>query len=124
MINVSDLVDVKGRNLTFGGRVKAFLPKNEVVVHFKTPRQPKKRNFCDDCGMHGTLSMNGDSGEVVCMRTGCGHEHGFEERDEVIKTELLVNISEKRWSEKRDEFRRKVADLLQQVACKDNTLFY
>jgi len=110
-----DLVSVPcRRDLTTYGTVSELRPDGRAVVHFRIPRQPKERGVCDYCRFPGLLSMNGATGEIVCMRSGCGHEHGFEERDEVILFDQLVNITTKRREEKRAELRKRIAALLQE----------
>ncbi len=113
MLNISDVVDVVGRNLTHYGRLDEILPNKEARVHFDTPRQPRKRGFCDECQMPGMLSIDGSTGEIVCMRTGCGHEHGFEGRDEIIPIGQLINISEQLLGEKKAKFKQEIVKLLQ-----------
>jgi len=52
-------------------------------VKFNIPVTPDK---CARCGWPGLLSMNMTFGEVECMRSGCGHLHGF--HDVTIKVPL------------------------------------
>lgn len=114
MFNLKDLVDVPSRHdLTNYGVITELRP-GKAVVHFRTPLEPKKRNVCDSCGWPGLLSVNGHTGEVVCMRSGCGHDHGFGERDEVLSLELLVNITTKRREEKKAKFRERLDALLKE----------
>jgi hypothetical protein len=113
LFKVGDLVDVKNRgDLTHYGRVKA-LHDNKALVHFRMPRQPKN-GCCDRCHSPGLLSEDFGTGEIVCMRSGCGHSHGFNQRDEKISLNLLVNITTKRHSEDKSKFRTRLAALLRE----------
>ncbi len=100
MFNKGDLVDVKERKLRAYGEV-IETQGDEAVVHFCEPRHPDK---CAGCGFSHGLSMNGGTGEIVCMISGCGYEHGFEERDEIIKLEKLINITAQRKAKEKKEF--------------------
>ena len=110
--HVSDVVDVTERDLVVYGVISELLPDNKVTVHFKEPRYPKKCGICDACHWPGYLSMNAGTGEMVCMRSGCGHEHGFEERDEIISISKLRNISEERGEEKKKDFSVRLSTLI------------
>ena len=115
MFNVKDLVGVPSRrDLTNYGTIEELRPDNKALVHFRTPRQPEERGCCDHCHWPGMLSQNGGTGEVVCMRSGCGHDHGFDERDEVLSLDLLVNITTKRQEEKKGKFRERLNALLKE----------
>lgn len=87
---VGDLVDVQGRSLRCYGEIKEL--RGTALVHFKEPRRPNRGGgrLCDECGRGSGLSQNIMSGEVVCMASGCGHRHGFDERDEEIAIGLLI----------------------------------
>jgi hypothetical protein len=111
--NVNDLVDVRGRRLTNYGIVREVHANGKALVHFRTPRQPYEGR-CEYCGFSGMLSNNGATGEVVCLRSGCGGEHGFDERDETIPLDLLINISAKQQEEKKAKFRDRLAALLKE----------
>lgn len=89
---VGDVVDAADCGvLTHYPQIKEFLPDGRVVLHFKEPNQP---DSCGACGAVGSLSENISTGEVVCQRTGCGHEHGFRERDAaVLQNALRENIT-------------------------------
>lgn len=110
-----DLVDVIGRRLTHYGKI-IEITDDKAVVHIKATREPKRENCCDDCGWPGFLSMYGNTGEIVCMKSDCGYNHGLEERDEIIPLEKLINITVKRQIEKKEEFLREIhSKLLQAV---------
>ena len=113
MLKIGDMVDVADRQLTHYGRLDEILPNQEARVHLKKAREPKERNVCDACKFPGMLSVNGGTGEIVCMRSGCGHEYGFEERDEIIPIGQLINVSGQRLNKKKVEFKQEVASLLQ-----------
>ncbi len=66
------------KNMKFQGPIRGTLKSikgEETVVEFRIPVRPF---VCADCGSPAHLSMNGASGTVVCLRSGCGHDHGFE----------------------------------------------
>ena len=114
MFNVKDIVHVPSRRaLTLYGSITELHPDSKAIIIFWIPREPKERNACDECGS-ATLSVNGSTGEIVCMRSGCGHEHGFKSREEVISLDLLVNITTKRQEEKKAAFRKRLNDLLEE----------
>lgn len=105
MFAIHDLVDVKDREqLPVYGKI-VELQGEKAVVNFKIPRQPKT---CSGCGWPFNLSINGNTGEIECMRSGCGHRHGFEDRTEIIPLSQLINISAQRSAEKK---RKMVEDL-------------
>ncbi len=113
MFNIGDTVDVKDRkDLSDYGKITQLLPDEKAVVHFRLRCKEKERNCCDKCRFPGLLSICGNTGEVVCMRSGCGHGHGFEERDEIIPVAKLINISEKRRDEEREKLLGKLKALL------------
>ncbi|KKU50743.1 MAG: hypothetical protein A2633_01920 [Candidatus Sungbacteria bacterium RIFCSPHIGHO2_01_FULL_47_32] len=100
VFKVDDLVDVKDRNdLTHYGKIKKVMNDN-ALVHFKLTREPKQYNVCDSCGWPGFLSESGNTGEIECMKSGCGHGHGFEEREELISLEKLINMTALKEKEK------------------------
>lgn len=108
---VGDVVDLVGCPALRGGKITELLPSVEgVKVLFKTPRQT---DFCEQCGSQFNLSRNGGTGEVVCMRTGCGHEHGFVEKTLVVSVDGLINVSERQRAEKIADFRKRLRSLLQ-----------
>ena len=114
MFNVKDLVDVPGRELTNYGRIRELRSGGRALVRFREPRQPKRGDCCDSCHFPGMLSQEVGTGEISCMRSGCGYQHGFDERNEMIALDLLVNITTKRRDEKKAEFRKRLAVLLQE----------
>ena len=59
-------------------------------VTYKIPRKPEEKGVCDKCKCPGRLSKNGGTGEIVCMRSGCGHEHGFNTATIRINEKKLV----------------------------------
>jgi hypothetical protein len=106
-----DLVDVRERELTHLGQFVEILPNQEARIHMKTAKEPKERGVCDQCGSMN-LSLNGGTGEITCIRTGCGHDHGFREWDEIIPVVKLINITERRREEAKIEFREEVKKML------------
>lgn len=110
---LSDTVEaVYRQDLTVYGTIKK-IDGASAVVHFKVPRVPKRHGVCDRCNFPGMLSRNGGSGEIECMRSGCGHEHGFDHRDEIIELTKLKNITTKRRDEKRKELSKQLLKLLE-----------
>lgn len=43
-------------------------------VGYEIPNTP---TVCAECGSGAELSVSGNTGEVECLATGCGHGHGF-----------------------------------------------
>lgn len=62
----------------------------EWDIMYKTPKQPKEKGICDKCKWPGMLSKNGGTGEIVCIRSGCGHDHGFDEVTNSIHESKLI----------------------------------
>jgi|SRR3989338_5794282 len=105
MFKAGDLVDINERNdLDFYGKISE-IKDDKAVVHLKFVRHPKGREngTCESCGCPGFFSVNSGTGEIVCMRTGCGHGYGFIERDEIVRLDKLINITEKRNEEKKQK---------------------
>jgi hypothetical protein len=69
-------------------------------VKFTVPRTPDK---CDKCGFLGILSVNHSSGQVECLRSGCGHEHGFEEVTKEIPLDQLIDTTGEKRQQKQFE---------------------
>jgi len=98
---IGTIVDVEGRDdLRAYGKI-TDIKDGAATVHFRQRRTEKRRGMCDSCNWPGFLSVSGNTGEIVCMRSGCGHGHGFYESDEIIPIAKLVNISAKQAAEKR-----------------------
>ena len=113
MFSIGDVVDVPSQpHRTVYGTISNLLPNKKALVHFKMPRDAKLHGFCDGCGRPGALSVNGGTGEIECMHTGCGHCHGFSESDEIIPLSQLVNITTKKMISKKIEFREQLTALL------------
>lgn len=105
MFKVGDTVDIKGRkDLDYYGKILE-IKDDKAVVHLKFVRHPEGREHgtCESCGWPGFFSVYGNTGEIECMKSGCGHRYGFTERDEVIPLEKLINITEKRNEEKKQK---------------------
>lgn len=119
MFKIGDIIDVKNRrDLTAYGEIKKFIDEDgtkKAVIHFRLPREPKEFNMCEECGWPGFISVDGGTGERVCMKTGCGHGHGFEEREEIIALDKLVNISSKRKKKKLKEMKEEMDIILEQA---------
>jgi hypothetical protein len=109
--SVKDIVGVPSRrDLMHHGEITELRPDGMALVHFRMPRLPR---VCGSCGMASGLSVNGDTGEVVCMRSGCGHEHGFDERDEEFSLDLLFNMTAERKANDKKLFRERLNELLE-----------
>ncbi len=119
MFKVGDIIDVKNRrDLIAYGNIKKFIDEDgtkKAVIHFRLPREPKEFNVCDECDWPGFISVSGNTGERVCMKTGCGHGHGFEEREEIIAVDKLINISSKRKKKKLKEMKEEMDVILKQA---------
>lgn len=77
-IKVGSVVDFNGSKLSVYGVVKS-IDEGKITLAFREANHPK---VCAKCGSSVSLSRDGVSGKIVCMRTGCGHEHGFKEWEE------------------------------------------
>lgn len=105
MFKIGDTVDIKGRkDLDYYGKILE-IKGAKTVVRLKFVRHPegRGRGICESCGSPGFFSVNAGTGEIVCMKTGCGHGYGFTERDEIIPLEKLINITEKRNQEEKQK---------------------
>lgn len=111
-MEVGTYVDVPGRKLTHYGKITELLPNNEARVRMKTTGRPQKQGVCDKCGCPGMLSMNGGTGELVCMSSGCGHGHGFDERDEILSLEILIDVEKAKLPARKEAFRHELDALL------------
>lgn len=105
-------------NVVYRGTVLKHLSENRVAVRFRIPHQPAERNVCDRCGFPGMLSKNGATGEIVCMRSGCGHDHGFEEWGRDFQFDQLVNITTKMRNEEKTKFNARLAAVLREGVSK------
>lgn len=97
--SIGDVVDEPSLDLPVYGKV-IDLTETKAKVVFRIPRREKKKGFCDACGSPAHLSINGETGELVCLVTGCGHEYGFEKKTRTIPLEKLVNITEQKIGQK------------------------
>jgi len=110
-----DIVDVKNSKMLAFGKI-ANIKGDKAVVHFREPRQPE---VCEECGIGIMLSVNASTGEIECLRSGCGHKHGFEERNETIPLSQLINITSIRKSEEKKRIRKDVTAILMKAKKKD-----
>lgn len=82
MVRMKDRVQINSRYSAGPGCLGLFVSKGKTeqtaTVRFKVPNTPTE---CEECGSSSDFSVNGATGEIVCMRTGCGHGHGFREVD-------------------------------------------
>jgi hypothetical protein len=102
----------KGDKVSFKYPITVY-PKMQVVVgaiftlaevngkiakiRFKIPNRPR---VCKACGGEYELSMNGGTGEIECMRTGCGYRHGFKSMLIEVDTGVLKLRNNKKPSNK------------------------
>lgn len=113
VFDAGDIVEVGGENRR--GKI-VVLRASEAVVEFRFPDRPS--NGCSRCGSYN-LSQNAGTGEVVCMSTGCRHEHGFLVRREVCPLSRLKNISKQEQEEDRKKFRKELGKLLREGVRKE-----
>jgi hypothetical protein len=73
--NEGDRVRITGSREWRGGEFSRLLPSGKAEVRLRRPRSVR---FCEACGAVASLSENATTGEIVCMKSGCGHEHGFD----------------------------------------------
>lgn len=114
MFRVGDTVDIKGRtDLDYYGKILE-IKKDKAIVHLKFVRHPegRERGVCEACGFPGFFSVNGGTGEIVCMKSGCGYGYGFIERDELVSIDKLINITEKK---KQKEKQKRIAAIQARV---------
>lgn len=111
---VVQMIIIKG--VRYHGPKKGILKSidgENTVVEFRVPVNPY---VCASCGSHSGLSRNGATGQVTCMRSGCGHDHGFELVEvDFLKLSSLVPageyarlVRETEWQEKVKLRRREV----------------
>jgi hypothetical protein len=78
MVRMKDRVQINSRYSAGPGCLGLFVSKGKTeqtaTVCFRVPNTP---HVCEECESPLELSVNGATGEIVCMRTGCGHGHGF-----------------------------------------------
>ncbi len=105
MFKVGDLVDMKGRKLNYYGKV-VELKGEEAVVNLRFRNEPEggPSGVCKGCGWPGGFSVNGGTGEIVCMRSGCGYEYGFKTTKEIIPISELINMTDKKYEEAKKKF--------------------
>ncbi len=117
--NSGDLVDVQGRKLVAYGEITK-IEGTKAVVHFNDPVLAQS---CARCGFPKLSLHICADGQIGCGH--CGHEHGFEDRDEIIEISKLINITEKRAAEKlagaTAAFKSGLDSLLY-VACRDGVI--
>jgi len=77
-IIIKSVVDFTDSKYRVYGVVKS-IEGEKVTLSFTEANHPEA---CEKCGSSVNLSVNGGSGEVECLRTGCGHRHGFKEWEE------------------------------------------
>ena len=58
---------------------------DRLVIKFSPPGRP---TTCRQCGTDSGLSVNGVTGVVVCMTTGCGHNFGYSKRGKTTKMKV------------------------------------
>ena len=109
MFKVGDLVDIKGWTLTYYGKIVEIIGNDEARISLKTARMPTS---CKKCGEAYFLLVGFTNG-VVCVRTGCGYEHGFIRTVGVFRLHDLINISEQRFKKTKEEFKKKIFELLE-----------
>lgn len=92
MFQVTDKVKVVGPQAHLGSGRITNISDAVATVKFKIPNQP---NYCSDCGSPAHLSVNGGTGEVICMKSGCGYNHGFKEKVMNLNLAHLENLTVK-----------------------------
>lgn len=121
---------VYGRNVIVAGFVRRGPVEGVVIsvfasgalasVRFSLPATPM---VCAACGSSAHLSMNGATGEIECMRSHCGHSHGFEDHlvasCPIEKLEVVPNDAE---IARRNEWREKLKLRRREVEWANNAL--
>ena len=86
-----------------------------VTVESKVPIIPAS---CIKCGWPGFLSLHANTGEIECLRSGCGHGQGFEKvltNVPVEKLELYADYCDRKkkeeWLEKRKQSKRELENV-------------
>lgn len=87
--NEGDRVRISDSQEWQAGTFSRLLPNGKAEVKL---RSPKLVRYCVACGAVASLSQNAATGEVVCMRSGCGHEHGF---DTLVEEFEITQLSPK-----------------------------
>ena len=57
----------------------------DIEVGISTPARPK---ICGQCGHGRNLSVNGATGVVVCMTTGCGRDFGYSKKAKKVTMKI------------------------------------
>ena len=78
-VEMSEEVAVRGSLHAQPGckAVLVSIDKKAKTAEVCFERVPNHPTVCARCGSSHGLSRDGGSGEIVCLITGCGHEHGF-----------------------------------------------
>ncbi len=113
MFKIGDTVDVVDGGFGVYGKITELFPNETARVYLEIPNKPQARNICDKCGWPGNLSVNGGTGEIVCLRRGCAHGHGFKKRSKIFPFRCLINISAQRLNDKREDLKREIRELLE-----------
>ncbi len=112
-----DVMTTSGITKKVIGQIMEIFPANFATVRLATPVEPTE---CAGCGAPPfSLSVNGATGEVVCTRSGCGHEHGFITTNVKLPLSKLTNTTLRQKAERRGKFLAHLSEVLQQ-GLKDN----
>lgn len=93
------------------GEIQSLVGTNHARVLFKKPQEVK---VCAACGSWFNLSKNGATGEITCMKSGCGHDHGFTEESHVVPLSHLKNISLQVFEASKKRYNAKLAELIKE----------
>jgi hypothetical protein len=83
---VGNIVDFEGSNYSVYGKIKS-IENDKAKIEFTQPNRPK---VCEKCGSSRDLSLENGNGQVVCMATGCGYEHGYKIWEEEHPVDALM----------------------------------
>lgn len=121
-ITVGTIVDVKDRadltqqwgpstELRHYGIVIELLEKNRALVRLRFPKNHGGK--CPRCS--STYGSVNESGEIGCADGwGCGRGFGFDEREEVIPLDKLINITVQRDQEVKRELYDRIKEALEE----------
>lgn len=111
------LITVNGVKLQRKGIVREIVD-SRVLVGFNLPNTPVE---CAQCGSLENLSYSASSGQVECLATGCGHEHGFKEFTTTLPIATIEPLFEYNRRE-RDAWLVTEAQLLRDLESAQNAL--
>ncbi len=105
-------IEIKPGRSGLGVGIIKKIEGGAALVEFEIPILPQR---CSKCGWPGFLSMHMNTGEVECMKPGCGHGQGFEKVITGValeRLELYTDHSDRKekeaWKKERERSKEKL----------------